>query len=576
MGFQGRLALASIFVSIGCIAGCSSDDTVTPDDDGGSDASVDVVQDAKPDSTVKPDAGDATVDAPKDGTSDAKDAVADTQGDVAPDATDGGADADSGLPPSGSPCNVPNQIQDEDCGLCGKHYRGCLADGDGGYAWGDWGFCQNQVVNGCDPKLSYPDVACGNCGTKKQVCLPNCNYDVTQQCNEPSGACAPGSTEFQIGLSCDAGGRERTCSNQCTWGNYGSCSPGITALENRLAAGYYHTCAINNGGQLKCWGYNDYGQLGNNTTTNSSVAVAVSNLSNVTRLGNGYKHSCAATNAGAAYCWGYNTYGAIGDGTTTNRSVPTAVSGVSNAVKIDGGYYHSCALLNDGTAKCWGYNTYGQLGNGTTTNASSPVVVSGLANALDVSGGLYYHSCALINDGTVKCWGYNSDGQLGNGTTSNASTPVTMLGVSGAKQIAVGYYHTCALTQAGNVYCAGYNAYGQLGNGSTTSASTPVLATENNVVQVTVGYAHTCVLTLGGEVRCVGYNTYGQLGNGNTSNSTSFVTVLQGARSIVAGNYHTCALLSNGGVKCWGYNIYGQLGDGTTTNKSSPVDVQGL
>ncbi len=230
--FMSVLAISTVACS--GLVGCSSaDDTANPEDSGvdqsTQDASVDSGKDAGKDSTVI----DAQPDVAKDTGSDV---MTDGATDAATDGSSDGGDAgDGGLPPVGSPCNTANEIQQQNCGLCGFQKRACLP-ADGGLAWSDWGFCQGQVVNGCDPKLSYPDTACGNCGTKKTVCLNNCNFDVTQTCNEPPNACKPQSTEFVLGLSCDAGGRERTCDNQCKFGNFGACQsgptiPGIIASE---------------------------------------------------------------------------------------------------------------------------------------------------------------------------------------------------------------------------------------------------------------------------------------------------------------------------------------------------------
>jgi hypothetical protein len=191
--------------------------------DGGDDASVDVSVDHQQDSTTPPDAGpDVTSDV------NVQDVTLDVNGDSSDAADedallDAGADADAALPPEGTPCTPPNTIQNESCGFCGTHYRACLADGDGGYAWGSWGFCQGEVQGGCDPNATYGTTACGNCGTMKQVCLSNCTFDLTQTCTEPTNACRPLSSEFELGLSCDGGGRERTCDNQCQFGNFGSC-----------------------------------------------------------------------------------------------------------------------------------------------------------------------------------------------------------------------------------------------------------------------------------------------------------------------------------------------------------------
>jgi hypothetical protein len=222
-----RLSHYVPILAIGAVAcgltACSADDTANPEDSGvdqstadaSVDSGVDAAKDAAKDSTIV----DAQPDVAKDT---GADVTTDGASDGATDGGDAGDGGDGGLPPTGSPCNQPNAVQQQDCGLCGFQKRACLPS-DGGYAWGDWGFCQNQVVNGCDPKVSYPDTACGNCGTKKTVCLNNCNYDVTQTCTEPPNACSPGYIDYVLGLSCDAGGRERTCDNQCTFGQFGSC-----------------------------------------------------------------------------------------------------------------------------------------------------------------------------------------------------------------------------------------------------------------------------------------------------------------------------------------------------------------
>ena len=186
---------------------------------------------------------------------------------------------------------------------------------------------------------------------------------------------------------------------------------------------------------------------------------------------------------------------------------------------------HTCALLSDGTAKCWGYNGYGQLGDGTTSNRYIPVSVSGLTNAVAIASGAY-HTCALLSNGTAKCWGLNNYGQLGDGSTSNRYTPVSVSGLTNAVAIASGEYHTCALLSDGTAKCWGRNNYGQLGDGSTSNRYIPVS-----------------------------------------------VSGLTNAVAIASGEYHTCALLSDGTAKCWGLNNYGQLGDGTTDTRYTPTNV---
>ena len=208
--------LAAGSLGFATLVGCATD--AEPGADPVIDSGPDVAQDAGKDSSV-PDTG---VDAAKDSSVDAvADVVVDAPSDAAADAqTDAG---DAGLPPSGSVCSNPQEIQDEPCGLCGTHYRGCLPVGDGGFTWGAWGFCQGQPANACDPNGVYPASSCGLCGTRSAVCLSNCTFDLSQQCAEPVDACPPGVTDYASGVSCDAGGRERTCSSSCQFGNYGQC-----------------------------------------------------------------------------------------------------------------------------------------------------------------------------------------------------------------------------------------------------------------------------------------------------------------------------------------------------------------
>jgi alpha-tubulin suppressor-like RCC1 family protein len=245
-----------------------------------------------------------------------------------------------------------------------------------------------------------------------------------------------------------------------------------------VAAGYEHTCVVTGAGGVRCWGANESGQLGNGTHTDSSKPVDVTGLkSGVVAIAAGGKHTCALTTAGHVKCWGSTT-----GNNPTNSNVPVDVPGLgSGATAIAAGGLHACAITSGGGVKCWGTNGEGELGNGSTTDSDSPVEVSALTkgvSALAVGSTDDYlptHTCALISAGGVKCWGPNGEGQLGNGTTTDSSRPVEVSGLnSGITAIAVGGSHTCAITKQRGLKCWGDNSNGQLGNGSLTNSPTPV------------------------------------------------------------------------------------------------------
>lgn len=294
-----------------------------------------------------------------------------------------------------------------------------------------------------------------------------------------------------------------------------------------------------------------------------------------------FHHTCAVGSDGAVRCWGYNLYGQLGDGTNTSSAIPVNVMGLtSGVVAVAAGYRQTCALTTGGGVKCWGYNTNGELGDGTTVARSAPGDVVGLTSgvtAIAVGGG---EACALTSAGRVKCWGTNGYGQLGNGAVTSSSTPVDVVGVSGATAIAVGPGFACAVTSAG-VQCWGSNAYGQLGDGTTTDRAVPVTVAGlgAGVIALSAGMRHTCAVTSAG-AQCWGGNSFGQLGDGTTTDRLSPVTVTGlGTDAVVAislGGNSTCVVTSAGAAKCWGSNQYGNLGDGTTRNRATPADVVGL
>ncbi|MBI5750307.1 MAG: InlB B-repeat-containing protein, partial [Nitrospinae bacterium] len=286
---------------------------------------------------------------------------------------------------------------------------------------------------------------------------------------------------------------------------------------------------------------------------------------------------------GTVWTWGLNYNGQLGDGTMTTtppygKTTPVQVSGLTGVTAIAGGDAHTIALKNDGTVWTWGYNSEGQLGDGTTTQRTTPVQVSGLTGVTAITG-WFWHTIALKSDGTVWGWGYNGSGQLGDGTTINRYTPVQVSGLTGVTAIAGGQYHTIALKNDGTVWAWGANWSGQLGDGTVIDRYTPVQVSGlTGVTAIARGTLHTAALKSDGTIWTWGYNYFGQLGDGTVIDRYTPVQV-SGLTNIVAitgGGYHTIAIKSDDTVWAWGYNYAGQLGDGTTINKYTPVQVSGL
>ncbi|MDD5222564.1 MAG: fibronectin type III domain-containing protein [bacterium] len=352
-----------------------------------------------------------------------------------------------------------------------------------------------------------------------------------------------------------------------------------------ISAGWGHACARLSDSTIKCWGNNQEGELGNGGNMSYSVApIAVYGITTVSEISVGGEHSCARLTDNTIKCWGLNNYGQLGDGTNTDSNTPVTVFGINTAAEISAGGDHTCVRLTDNTVKCWGNNHYGQLGDGTSTDSNTPVTVVGITTAAEISVGkgsdiFEGHTCARLADNTIKCWGDNYSGQLGNGTNTHSNIPITVSGINSAVKISTGNSHTCAILSDYTIKCWGSNSFGQLGRGTNSSSNTPVSVSEiTTAAEISTGYYHTCAILTDNNAKCWGDNQRGQLGDGTFTGSNSPVVVsgINTATEITTGIYHTCARLTNNTVKCWGLNFTGQLVNGEYTASLAPVTISGI
>ena len=322
----------------------------------------------------------------------------------------------------------------------------------------------------------------------------------------------------------------------------------------------------------------------------TSLALSETSLASTTpQISAGFSHTLALKSDGTVWAWGNNTSGELGNGSSGDKSfLPVKVSNLSNSTAISaGGRWnpttevdegHSVALKSDGTVWAWGYNGNGELGDGTTVNRSTPVQVSSISNIIAIACG-YGHTMALKADGTVWAWGLNDEGQLGDGTTTNRTIPVQVNSLSDVVAIECGGYHSLALKSDGAVWGWGYNGNGELGDGTTVNRYTPVQVNGiSNVIAVAGGEYHSIALKSDGTVWAWGTNSFGLLGDGTTTNRKTPVQVseLSDVSAIAGGFHHTIALKSNGTVWTWGLNDHGQLGDIAIDERTTPGQVSGL
>ena len=360
------------------------------------------------------------------------------------------------------------------------------------------------------------------------------------------------------------------------------------AAASAAGGGAGRLLAAVTGGSLRGWGDNGFGQLGDGTTTTrlTPVKVKLPPGTTVTAVRAGCFHSLALTATGHVLGWGYNGDGELGDGTTTSTLTPVKVKlpPGTTVTAVRAGCFHSLALTATGHVLAWGSGSQGQLGNGSTLGSDVPVTVKlpKGTRVKAISAGSV-HSLALTTTGRLYAWGYNGEGELGNGTTTNSDTPVRVKLPAGTTvtMTAAGEAHSLAGTSTGRVLAWGDNADGDLGNGTTTTSLTPVtvkLPGRTTVRALFGGCEQSLALTASGHVLAWGDNSFGTLGNGTTTNSATPVRAKLPAgtkvTAVAAGCHHNLALTASGHVLAWGFGERGQLGNGGTASSNLPVRVQ--
>jgi alpha-tubulin suppressor-like RCC1 family protein len=381
---------------------------------------------------------------------------------------------------------------------------------------------------------------------------------------------------------------------------------GTDQVVTKIALGYRYTCAVMSSGGLRCWGDNSYGQLGDGgTETTRALPGDVTlpsgtPLTGVKAVAASAETTCALLDGGIVKCWGRNNGGQVGDGTTVGRLYPTdvltspggnALAGATAIVGASDSGGHSCSLHRGGGVKCWGLNSTGQLGDGTTINRTTPVDVLTSAGGEPLSGATGVtagsnHTCALINGG-LMCWGSNSNGRIGDGTTVQRPYPTSVTyGTAAPPEIvaaSVGNAHSCSVMGGGGIECWGSNFLGGLGDGTLVDHSLPAYVKTSSggglsgVVGVSCGREQTCAIMSGGGLKCWGASP---IGDGASTYRTSPVDVLTSVSTPITnvaavdhGTNHVCALSSNGIVACWGNNDVGQIGDGVSGTHAYATNV---
>jgi cysteine-rich repeat protein len=477
-----------------------------------------------------------------------------------------------------------------------------MGDGDGDPT-GDG----DQTGDGDGDPTGDGDPGCGEvgCECSGDTCDPGLScIDGTCQATDCGDGQVQGGEDCEDGNQVDGDG----CDNDCTF----------TEIAF-AAAGQHHTCALIDGGRLRCWGRGEFGQLGYGNVNNVGDDEFPSDVGDIAlpgpvgKLYLGGQHSCVILQDGGLRCFGLNDRGQLGYGNQNNYGDDETLAtlpaiSVPPVIEVQLGNRHTCARVGNGEIRCWGANDEGQLGYGNTFVPVLEMLLPGEAVAVGgTTSGLavgLHHSCVTFVDGGVRCWGRNDNGQLGYGNLSHIGddelpnavglvnlVPPQLPANTEIVSVSLGGNHSCALLGGGEVMCWGANGSGQLGGGDLNTTGDDELPSNRAPVAIggpakaiVTGGTHTCALRTDGTVLCWGDNTVGQLGYGNTNNIgddelpeiAGPVDIGGEVIQLTAGGNHTCALLTNRALICWGQNNFSQLGLGSSVtigDNETPADV---